>query len=249
LDCAKLTVTGAAPISEELLIWFQKLGIFIQEAYGMTENMGLNAVMPRDQIKLGTVGRIHPDCETRIDPETQEIQMRAPYNTTGYFKEPHLTQELFTADGWLRTGDQGKLTSDRFISIVGRVKDNFKTAKGHYVAPAPIENKLNTHEYIEQVCVVGVNLPQPIVLVVLSAVGKSKDSTEIQNTFQALRNEVNPMLKNYEHLKKVVIVQEDWTIENECLTPTMKIKRPSIEKKYQANFELWYTSEAVIIYE
>lgn len=249
LDCAKLTVTGAAPISEELLIWFQKLGIFIQEAYGMTENMGLNAVMPRDQIKLGTVGRIHPDCETRIDPETQEIQMRAPYNTTGYFKEPQLTQELFTADGWLRTGDQGKLTSDRFISIVGRVKDNFKTAKGHYVAPAPIENKLNTHEYIEQVCVVGVNLPQPIVLVVLSAVGKSKDSTEIQNTFQALRNEVNPMLKNYEHLKKVVIVQEDWTIENECLTPTMKIKRPSIEKKYQANFELWYTSEAVIIYE
>lgn len=249
LNCAKLTVTGAAPISEELLIWFQKLGIFIQEAYGMTENMGLNAVMPRDQIKLGTVGRIHPDCETRIEPETQEIQMRAPYNTTGYFKEPHLTQELFTADGWLRTGDQGKLTSDRFISIVGRVKDNFKTAKGHYVAPAPIENKLNTHEYIEQVCVVGVNLPQPIVLVVLSAVGKSKDSTEIQNTFQALRNEVNPMLKNYEHLKKVVIVQEDWTIENECLTPTMKIKRPSIEKKYQANFELWYTSEAVIIYE
>jgi len=249
LDCAKLTVTGAAPISEEVLIWFQKLGIFIQEAYGMTENMGLNTLMPRNQIQLGTVGRIHPDCETRIDPETQEIQMRALYNTTGYFKEPQLTKELFTEDGWLKTGDQGKLTSDRFISIIGRVKDNFKTAKGHYVAPAPIENKLNTHDYIEQVCVVGVNLPQPIVLVVLSAVGKSKDHTSIQDAFQALQNEVNPLLKNYEHLKKVVIVQEDWTIENECLTPTMKIKRPSIEKKYQANFEHWYESEATIIYE
>ena len=249
LDATQLAVTGAAPISEELLTWFQKLGIFIQEAYGMTENMGLNAVMPREQIKLGTVGRIHLDCETRIDPETHEIQMRAPYNTTGYFKEPVLTQELFTEDGWLKTGDQGKLDENGFISIIGRVKDNFKTAKGHYVAPAPIENKLNTHDFIEQVCVVGVNLPQPIVLVVLSTLGKSKETAEVQAAFSALLNEVNPRLKNYEHLKKVVIVQEDWTIENECLTPTMKIKRPSIEKKYAANFERWYRSNESIIHE
>jgi len=249
LDATKLAVTGAAPITEELLIWYQKLGIFIQEAYGMTENMGLNSVMPRNEIKLGTVGRVHPDCETRIDPTTNEIQMRAPYNSTGYYKEPELTKELFTADGWLRTGDQGILTSDDFISIIGRVKDNFKTAKGHYVAPAPIENKLNTHDYIEQVCVVGLNLPQPIVLIVLSASGKSKNRYEIEKTFNELRQEVNPALKNYEHLKKMIIVQEDWTIENECLTPTMKIKRPSIEKKYQENFEPWYKSQETIIYE
>ena len=249
LDQTTLAVTGAAPISAELMIWFQKLGIFIQEAYGMTENMGLNAVMPRNQIKLGSVGRIHPDCETRIDPETQEIQMRAPYNSIGYFKEPALTQELFTEDGWLKTGDQGKLDAEGFVSIIGRVKDNFKTAKGHYVAPAPIENKLNTHDYIEQVCVVGVNLPQPIVLIVLSALGKSMEQAEIQAGFEALRNEVNPALKNYEHLRKMVIVNEDWTIENECLTPTMKIKRPSIEQKYQANFEHWYAHPETIIYE
>jgi long-subunit acyl-CoA synthetase (AMP-forming) len=249
LDQTTLAVTGAAPISAELLIWFQKLGIYIQEAYGMTENMGLNAVMPRDIIKLGTVGRIHPDCETRIDPNTNEIQMRAPYNSTGYFKEPKLTQELFTEDGWLKTGDQGKLDQEGFISIIGRVKDNFKTAKGHYVAPAPIENRLNTHEFIEQVCVVGVNLPQPIVLIVLSALGKSKQAAEIQETFEALRNEVNPALKNYEHLRKMVIVKEDWTIENECLTPTMKIKRPSIEQKYQSNFENWYAHQETIVYE
>lgn len=247
LDQTTLAVTGAAPISAELLIWFQKLGIFIQEAYGMTENMGLNAVMPRNQIKLGTVGRIHPDCETRIDPETHEIQMRAPYNTIGYFKEPSLSQELFTKDGWLKTGDQGKLDTDGFISIIGRVKDNFKTAKGHYVAPAPIENKLNTHDYVEQVCVVGVNLPQPIVLIVLSALGKSKERIEIQTALEALLNEVNPTLKNYEHLRKMVIVDEDWTIENECLTPTMKIKRPSIEQKYKANFDYWYAHPETII--
>jgi long-subunit acyl-CoA synthetase (AMP-forming) len=249
LDCAKLTVTGAAPISEELMVWFQKLGIFIQEAYGMTENMGLTTLMPRDQIKLGTVGRIHPDCETRIDPISQEIQMRALYNTIGYFKEPALTQELYTEDGWLKTGDQGKLTTDGFISIIGRVKDNFKTAKGHYVAPAPIENKLNSHEYIEQVCVVGINLPQPIVLVVLSEAGKSQERKELEKTFQELLQEVNPILKNYEHLKKMIIVREDWTIENECLTPTMKIKRPSIEKKYQENFESWYANDETIVYE
>ena len=249
LDQNILAVTGAAPITPELLTWFQKLGIFIQEAYGMTENMGLNTLMPREKIKLGTVGRIHFDCETRIDSETQEIQMRAPYLSSGYYKEPTLTKELFTEDGWLKTGDQGRLDEENFLSIVGRVKDNFKTAKGHYVAPAPIENKLNTHEYIEQVCVVGVNLPQPIALVVLSAHAKSKEPSEINNTLLELKEEVNPILKNYEHLKKMIVVQEDWTIENECLTPTMKIKRPSIEKKYEANFESWYASEETIIYE
>jgi long-subunit acyl-CoA synthetase (AMP-forming) len=175
--------------------------------------------------------------------------MRAPYNSTGYFKEPKLTQELFTEDGWLKTGDQGKLDSEGFISIIGRVKDNFKTAKGHYVAPAPIENKINTHEFIEQVCVVGVNLPQPIVLIVLSALGKSKETAEIKEAFEALLNEVNPALKNYEHIRKMVIVKEDWTIENECLTPTMKIKRPSIEQKYLANFESWYAHQESIVYE
>lgn len=249
LDQNILAVTGAAPITPELLTWFQKLGIFIQEAYGMTENMGLNTLMPREKIKLGTVGKVHFDCETRIDPETQEIQMRAPYLSSGYYKEPTLTKELFTADGWLKTGDQGRLDAEKFLSIVGRVKDNFKTAKGHYVAPAPIENKLNTHEYIEQVCVVGVNLPQPIALVVLSAQAKSKDTSEINRTLLELQQDVNPILKNYEHLKKMIVVHEDWTIENECLTPTMKIKRPSIEKKYEANFESWYTSQETIIYE
>jgi long-subunit acyl-CoA synthetase (AMP-forming) len=197
LDQTTLAVTGAAPITEELLLWFQRLGIFIQEAYGMTK----------------------------------------------------LTQELFTEDGWLRTGDQGKLDQEGFISIIGRVKDNFKTAKGHYVAPAPIENKLNTHEFIEQVCVVGVNLPQPIALLVLSALGKSKETAEIKEAFEALRNEVNPVLKNYEHLRKMIIVNDDWTIENECLTPTMKIKRPSIEQKYHTNFESWYAHQETIVYE
>ena len=249
LDQNILAVTGAAPITPELLTWFQKLGIFIQEAYGMTENMGLNTLMPREKIKLGTVGIIHFDCETRIDSETQEIQMRAPYLSSGYYKEPKLTKELFTKDGWLKTGDQGRLDEENFLSIVGRVKDNFKTAKGHYVAPAPIENKLNTHEYIEQVCVVGVNLPQPIALVVLSAHAKSKEPSEINQTLLELKQDINPILKNYEHLKKMIVVKEDWTIENECLTPTMKIKRPSIEKKYEANFESWYTSEETIIYE
>lgn len=249
LDQTILAVTGAAPISSELMIWFQKIGLFIQEAYGMTENMGLNAVMPRSQIKLGAVGKIHADCETRIDSVTQEIQTKAPFNTPGYYKEPQLTQELFTSDGWLKTGDQGHLDQDGFISIIGRVKDNFKTAKGHYVAPAPIENKLSTHELVEQVCVVGIDLPQPIALVVLSAHGKTAPALELQKSFLQLINETNPALKNYEHLKKVVIVKEDWTIENECLTPTMKIKRPSIEKKYYPYFETWYQEKDLLVYE
>jgi long-chain acyl-CoA synthetase len=97
--------------------------------------------------------------------------------------------------------------------------------------------------------VVGLNLPQPIVLVVLSLLAKTKPKQEVDFALAQLRDEVNPILKNYEHLRKLVVVKEDWTIENECLTPTMKIKRPSIEKKYKANFEPWYTSSEMIIYE
>lgn len=105
LDKAILMITGAAPMPPELLKWYQKIDFFIQEAYGMTENMGLNSLMPRDEIRIGTVGKIHENCQTRIDPETKEIQMKADYNSWGYYKEDQLTQELFV-DGWLKTGDK-----------------------------------------------------------------------------------------------------------------------------------------------
>ncbi len=248
LDKAILMLTGAAPMPPELLKWYQKIDFFIQEAYGMTENMGLNSLMPRDEIRIGSVGKIYETCQTRIDPETKEIQMKAGYNSWGYYKEEQLTQELFV-DGWLKTGDMGEIDSDGFLSIIGRVKDNFKTAKGQYVSPAPIENKLSVDPHIEQCCVVGINLPQPIALIVLSLKGKKIETSTLIRHLEALVKNTNPQFKKYEHLSKMIVLKEDWTIENNCITPTLKIKRPIIEKKYLASFETWNNQIATIIFE
>jgi long-subunit acyl-CoA synthetase (AMP-forming) len=248
LDKAILMITGAAPMPPELLKWYQKIDFFIQEAYGMTENMGLNSLMPRNEIRIGTVGKIHKNCQTRIDPETGEIQMKANYNSWGYYKEEQLTKELFE-DGWLKTGDMGEIDSKGFLSIIGRVKDNFKTAKGHYVSPAPIENSLAADSLIEQCCVVGINLPQPIALLILSIEGKKLDTNTLISSLESVRNTANPQFKKYEHISKMIVLKEDWTIENNCLTPTLKIKRPIIEKKYLASFETWNNQTETIIFE
>ena len=248
LDQTCMVITGAAPMPQELTAWFQTIGLYIQEAYGMTENLGLNSLMPRDQIKLGTVGRIHEQCITRIDPETGEIQMKANYNCLGYYKNPEQTAALF--DGpWLKTGDMGQLDTDNYLSIVGRVKDNFKTAKGQYVSPAPIENALSLHTYVEVSCVVGVNLPQPLGLIILSPtaldVNKADLITELNKHLQA----TNPQFKKYEYLKKLIIMREPWTVENACLTPTLKIRRMEIERLVESRIESWYESKETIIFE
>jgi long-subunit acyl-CoA synthetase (AMP-forming) len=248
LDQAMLMLTGAAPMPQALLSWYQKIGFHIQEAYGMTENMGMNTLMPRHKIKLGTVGTSHKSCETRIHESTGEILMKAEYNSWGYYKEPNLTAELFE-DGWLKTGDMGKIDEEGYLSIVGRVKDNFKTAKGQYVSPAPIENILLVDPLIEQSCVVGLNLPQPIALIVLSQEGKNIEKSVLVGELNKLRLSTHPHFKNYEHIHKIVVWREEWTVENNRLTPTLKIKRPQIENAFEQWFESWYENPETIIFE
>jgi long-chain acyl-CoA synthetase len=248
LDQAYFLLTGAAPMPPELSAWFQKIGLDIQEAYGMTENMGLNTFMPRHDIRLGSVGKVHPICETRIDPETGEIQMRSAYNTTGYYKADEITAELFDGE-WLKTGDMGQLDPDNYLKIIGRVKDNFKTAKGQYVSPAPIENQFTLSTLVEQVCVVGINLPQPIALIVPSQTAKSLTKEQVIEAFETLRMQVNPSFKKYEHIQKVILLKDEWTVENRCLTPTLKIRRMEIEQKFSAQFETWYAKKESIIFE
>ncbi len=248
LDQTYMALTGAAPMPQELTAWFQSIGLYIQEAYGMTENLGLNSLMPRDQIKLGTVGRIHKQCITRIDPETSEIQMKADYNCSGYYKNQEQTDALFDGE-WLKTGDMGQLDSDNYLTIVGRVKDNFKTAKGQYVSPAPIENALSLHDHVEVACVVGVNLPQPLGLVILSPMAQSLSTEELVHSLENLLQTTNPLFKKYEYLKKLIILKEPWTVENACLTPTLKIRRMQIEKNVEDRIESWYHLKETIIFE
>jgi len=231
-----------------LLDWYKKLGITIREAYGMSENVGAHSIMPADAIKSGTVGKPYQKVITRIAPETGEIQMKAPWNTIGYYKEPILTEELLK-DGYLCTGDMGEIDSEGYLKITGRVKDMFKSAKGEYIVPAPIENMLAVNPVLEQVCVVGAGLPQPMVLVVLSEIGKNMDRQSVIDSLETTLKRVNPNFKTYEALKKAIIVKEAWSVENNMLTPTMKIKRNVVEKHYHHKIEQWAELDEDVVFE
>lgn len=211
LSKAKLAITGAAPISPELLLWFKDLGIVIQEAYGMTENLGLTSVMPREAIQLGTVGKIWPICEVRI--QKGEIQMKADYVMQGYYKEPTLTAEAFE-DGWLKTGDAGTYEDNGYLKITGRIKESFKTSKGFYVSPSTIETHIQNHSLVDQVCVVGANLPEPMALVVLKEESKELETSQTSESLSELFESLAIDFKHYELIRKIIVLREPWTVEN-----------------------------------
>lgn len=248
LHKAQVIITGAAPMPTALLNWYKKLGINIREAYGMTENLGAHTIMPENQIKSGTVGKPHNLVETRIDPETGEVQMKAPWNTAGYFKEPELTHKLLK-NGWLCTGDMGELDQNGYLKITGRVKDQFKTAKGEYVVPSALEAGFASNNFIEQICVAGAGLPQPCALIVLSDMGKVLDTETLTKSLQETITAVNETVKNYEHIKTVLVLRENWSVENNLLTPTLKIKRNIVEAKYSKLMETHCESQELVIFE
>lgn len=249
LDKAVVILTGAAPMPNSLIVWFRKLGIIIQEAYGMTENLGAVCMMPKDNIKDGTVGKLYPGMEVKIMPENGEILTRSKWNMLGYYKEPTLTAETIDADDWIHTGDVGELDADNYLKITGRVKEMYKTAKGEYVAPAQIEFGFADNNFIEQICVVGGNLPQPIGLLVLSDLGKASDKQVVKSSLETTLKELNPHLKSYERVQRLVVLREPWTVENNKMTPTLKIKRNVIEKEFAPKLENWYKKDEVVFWE
>ena len=244
LEHCRLAAGGAAPMPADVLGFFRSLGLDLIEVYGMTENCGVShATLPGDH-GIGTVGLPYDGVESRIDPETGEIQMRCPALMQGYYKNPEQTAQTITADGWLRTGDKGSCDAQGRLSITGRVKDIFKTSKGKYVAPAPIEDLLVTHSDIEACAVTGANLAQPLAVVMLSqdAAQRCADPQAKQALFQSLEQHlqsVNNRLDYHERLECLAVVSTLWTPENGFVTPTFKVKRDRIEAAYGAHFEPW----------
>jgi long-subunit acyl-CoA synthetase (AMP-forming) len=245
---ARLMLTGAAPMPATLLTWYQKLGINIQEAYGMTENAGCCTLMRADNIRVGTIGQPYPRAEVKIIPETGELAMRGDWVMTGYYKDPEKTKEVLI-DGWLHTGDMCSQDQDGFITIIGRVKDSFKSAKGEYIIPAPIEFGFAKNSFVEQVCVVGRGLPQPVALIVLSEIGLQASRDVVSASLASTLKELNMGLINYERLQKVIIMKEAWSVENNLLTPTLKIKRNVVEDVYGEKLQAWYDMPDTIIWE
>jgi long-subunit acyl-CoA synthetase (AMP-forming) len=248
LDQAKMLFTGAAPLPQVTMDWFEKLGMVIYEAYAMTENCAYSHLNLPGKRKPGWVGQSLPMNEVRLSEEG-EIQVKSDAVMLGYFKDEEKTRETITPDGWLCTGDQGEIDSEGYLKITGRLKDIFKTDKGKYVAPAPIENELSKNTLIEQVCVVGANLPQTMAMVVLSADGKALEKDAICKSLEETMHEVNKILDKHEKMKKVIVVSEEWTVDNNLLTPTLKVKRNVLEKQKQDRYTSWYSSEGIVVWE
>lgn len=240
--------TGAAPIPATLLEWFQKLGIPILEVYAMTENSAYSHCTRPDNIQVGYVGQPMPFVDVKIS-EIGEILVKSDANMLGYYKDPELTAATFDENGFLKTGDKGIISKDGFLKITGRVKEIFKTEKGKYVAPAPIEMEISGNEFIEQVCVCGANLPQPIALVVLSEIARNAEKDKVGESLGNTLKMVNNKLEKHEHVKTLVVVQEEWTVENAMLTPTLKIKRSPIEETYGQRFRHWYNHSETVVWE
>lgn len=246
LDALRVALSGAAPVPQSLLDWYQTLGLEVLEVYGMTESCGYSHICLPGQYKQGWIGKPCPEVEVRID-ESGEVQVRSQANMLGYFKEPQKTAETLTGDGFLRTGDKGEQDAEGRLRLTGRLKEIFKTSKGKYVAPAPIENRLAVHSRIEQVCVVGDGLSAPLGLCVLSTVNQDEGRASLHSSLEKLLEEVNAVLDKHERLRRLVVVKDSWAVENGFLTPTLKIKRNVIEDTYGARFEEWSErSEAVL---
>jgi long-chain acyl-CoA synthetase len=254
LDQCELAAGGAAPMPPALLGWYESIGLPIIEVYGMTENCGVShATLPGVQ-RPGTVGRTYDGVQSRIDPVTGEIQMKSPGVMLGYYKEPELTREAFTEDGWLRTGDKGQLDAEGNLRITGRVKDLFKTSKGKYVSPAHIEDKLVMNGAVEACVVTGASLGQPLGLVMLNAdaAKRAQDSSgraAMEVSLAAHLDAINARLDPHEQLDCLVVVNEPWTVDNGFITPTFKVKRNRIEEVYGPSFERWSLAHQRVIWQ
>jgi long-chain acyl-CoA synthetase len=254
LDQARLAGSGSAPIPKELINWYRRLGLELLEGYGMTENFNYSHLSRPGRGMAGYVGEPYDDVEQRIASDG-EIQVKTPGMMMGYYKNDEATKETITDDGWVRTGDKGELDTMGRLKITGRTKEIFKTSKGKYVAPAPIENMFVAHNLVELACVGGRAQPQPHCIIQLSegpkkkAMKSAEERTKIADELAAyMKSDVNATLDGHENLDFLAIVKDDWLPENGFLTPTQKIKRTTIEDTYAPLVEGWYGEKKKVVW-
>jgi long-subunit acyl-CoA synthetase (AMP-forming) len=252
LDHVVQAGSGSAPLPAELIQWYRKLGLRLFEGYGMTEDNSFSHSSNEQCSEAGWVGVPLEGVQVRLSPEG-EILIKSPAQFSGYYKQPELTAESFTEDGFFRTGDRGERRPDGLLKITGRTKELFKTAKGKYVAPAPIENLLNAHPMVEMSLVSGVGQPAAYGIVVLGEDLRPRLSdaalrAEVERELARLLDRVNGHLPDYEKLQLLVVEREPWSIESGTLTPTMKVKRARIEGNVAPRVEAWYASGQKVVW-
>ncbi len=253
---ARYLVTGAAPISPELVKWYLALGVPMLEAWGMTETCGAATGIRPERIKPGSIGQAARFNEVRLDPATQEILVRGPNVFKGYLNLPEKTAETIDADGWLHTGDVGMVDDEGFFRITDRMKDIIITAGGKNITPSELENELKFSPYITDAVVIGDRKPFLVAIIMIDQENVEKfaqdadvpfsnyasltRAPEVQALIQTELDRVNKQFARVEQIKKFFLLDTQLSAEDEELTPTMKLKRKLVESKYAAQIEAMY---------
>lgn len=238
LNRTRVLGCGSAPVSAALLKWYEEIGLPITEAWGMSESAAIGTLnYPYRNDKLGSVGQAFPGVELKLSDEG-EILMHGKCVFAGYYKNEVATRETLTEEGWLKTGDIGALDQQGYLTIKGRMKDSFKTAKGKFVSPSSIEQKVYARSRVDMVCLIGSGLAAPILLVVPHKF-RNFDKSRYEHSAQKELAILNLELQPHEKIKGILMIKEPWTIENGILTPTLKIKRHRLEERYHALGENW----------
>ena len=249
LSKAKAIVTGAAPMQESQRVWYRSLGVKITNGYGMTENCAICTQLPGEITdKPGSVGKAQPKVDIKIDSETGEILMRGPYVMKGYYNDTETTNNTIK-NGWLYTGDRGRIDDEGNLYITGRVKDAFKTTTGEFVEPGKIEALFGDVTEFEQMCVAGFGIAAPILLVVPSEGANSIDKETLKQQLNNKLESVNKDLVSFRKVSTIVIMKEAWTPENGLCTPTLKIKRVKIDEKFMSKYKQWHENSEAVIWE
>ena len=249
LSKAKAIVTGAAPMQESQRVWYRSLGVKITNGYGMTENCAICTQLPGEITdKPGSVGKAQPEVEIKIDSETGEILMRGPYVMKGYYNDSETTNNTIK-NGWLYTGDRGRIDDEGNLYITGRVKDAFKTTTGEFVEPGKIEALFGDVTEFEQMCVAGFGIAAPILLVVPSEGANSIDKETLKQQLNNKLESVNKDQVSFRKVSTIVIMKEAWTPENGLCTPTLKIKRVKIDEKFMSKYKQWHENSEAVIWE
>ncbi|HUI56227.1 MAG TPA: AMP-binding protein [Bryobacteraceae bacterium] len=252
LNTVQHAACGAAPLPPEILLWYRNLGLQLGEGYGMTETMITHLPRP-DSVRPGYVGCALEGVETRVTDDG-ELQIRSPMNMVGYYKDPQATAAAFTEDGFFRTGDLASIEPDGQTKIIGRLKEQFKTSKGKYVAPAPIESRLMEHPAVDACCLMGAGQPSPFALVILSDAARETcldpdARSDLEASLLSRMEEVNAELDPFERLSMIVVADGPWSIANGLMTPTLKLKRSVLENRYQALIDDWEAQGRRVVWE
>jgi long-chain acyl-CoA synthetase len=252
LNCVTLAACGGAPLPAEVLLWFRKLGLQLGEGYGMTETMITHLPRP-GAVRPGCVGSAIEGVETRVTAEG-ELLIRSPMNMIGYFREPEMTRAAFTEDGFFHTGDLVTIEPDGQMKIIGRIKEQFKTSKGKYVTPMPIESKLMEHQGVDACCILGAGQASPFAIVMLSDAVRARcidpgECAAVEKSLAERLQAINAGLDPFERLHMIVIAEGPWTVGNGLLTPTLKLRRGVVEERYRSLVEKWEAQPGPVVWE